>query len=133
MMVQVDDIKFAATEEVAEVVFSTGSVLWHMGRGCKRDSEKGTFQTTHIQFIRSLPLKNRFDVAKSSPIPATPSLDLRIASERETFVDMEFREIVGSLMWMANHTRPDPTSRMYFGQSRGFHMIPSCFIARWPR
>ena len=28
-------------------------------------------------------------------------------SEEETVVDVPFREIVGSLMWIANQTRPD--------------------------
>ena len=50
---------------------------------------------------------NRFDVSKTSYIPATPSLDLRYASEEDTTVDVPFREIVGSLMWISNQTRPD--------------------------
>ena len=57
------------------------------------------------QFIQSV--LNRFGVSRCSPIPATPSLDLRHVSEQETVVDVPFREIVGSLMWIANQTRPD--------------------------
>ena len=60
---------------------------------------------SQTQFIRSV--HNRFDVSKSSPIPATPSLDLRHVSDEETVVDVPFREIVGSLMRIPNQTRPD--------------------------
>ena len=50
---------------------------------------------------------NRFGVSKSSPIPAAPSIGLRHESEEETVVYVAFLEIVESLMWIANQTRPD--------------------------
>ena len=75
-----------------------------MGSEYKRGREKGTLEISQTQFIQSV--LNRFGVSKSSPVPATPSLDLRHVSE-ETVVDVPFREIVGSLMWIANQTRPD--------------------------
>ena len=62
-------------------------------------------EISQTQFMQSV--LNRFGVSKSRPIPATPSLDLRHVSEEETVVDVPFREIVGSLMWIANQTRPD--------------------------
>ena len=115
MVFHVDDIKIAATEKVTEVVVSAlnqrfptkhlGEVEWYMGSEYKRDREKGTLEISQTQFIQSV--LNRFGVSKSSPIPATPFLDLRHVSEEETVVDVPFREIVGSLMWIANQTRPD--------------------------
>ena len=58
----------------------------------KRDREKGTLKISQTQFIRDV--LNRFGVSKSSPIPATPSIDLRHKSEEKTVVDVPFREIV---------------------------------------
>ena len=75
-----------------------------MGSEYERDRDKGTLEISQTQFIQSV--LNRFGVSKSSLIPATPSLDLRNVSE-ETVVGVPFREIVGSLMWVANQTRPD--------------------------
>ena len=62
-------------------------------------------EISQTQFIQSV--LNRFGVSKSSPIPTTHSLDLRHVSEEETVVDVPFREIVGSLVRIANQTRPD--------------------------
>ena len=111
----VDDIKVAATEKATEVVacalnqrFPTknlGEVEWYMGSESKRDREKGTLKISQTQFIQSA--LNRFSVSKFNPIPATSSLYLRHVSEEETVVDVRFREIVGSLMWIANQTKPD--------------------------
>ena len=114
MVFHVDDIKIAATE-VTEVVVSAlnqrfptkhlGEVEWYMGSEYKRGREKGTLEISQNQFIQSV--LNRFGVSKSSPIPATPSLDLRHVSEEEIVVNVPFREIMGSLMRIANQTKPD--------------------------
>ena len=50
---------------------------------------------------------DRFGITKTSPIPASPSLDLKHVSDEEPAMNANFREIVGSLMWNANQTRPD--------------------------
>ena len=112
-----DDINIAATEEITEVVvrvlierFLTkhlGRVEWYTGSDseCKRDREKGIWEISQTRFIRSV--INRFDVSKSSPIPATSSLDLRHVYDEDALTDVPFREIVRSLMWIANLTRPD--------------------------
>ena len=76
----------------------------YLGSEYKRDREKVTLEISQIQVIRSV--LNRFYVSKSSPVPAAPSLDPRPLSE-ETVEDVPFCEIVGSLMWIANQTRPD--------------------------
>ncbi|CAM9619321.1 unnamed protein product, partial [Sphacelaria rigidula] len=76
-----------------------------MGSEYKRGRGKGTWYVFQTQPIKSV--LNRFDVSKTSPFPATPALDVRHASEGETVADVPFLDIVGSLMWIANQTRPD--------------------------
>ncbi|CAM9790064.1 unnamed protein product [Sphacelaria rigidula] len=76
-----------------------------MGSEYKRDRERGNLEISQTHFNDSV--LNRFDVSKTSPIPATSFLDLRHASEGKTVLDAPFGEIVGSLMWIANQTRPD--------------------------
>ena len=115
LVVHVDDIKIAATKGVTDSVvadlnkrFPTkhlGEVTWYMGSEYRRDREKGTLEISQTQFIRNV--VDRFGITKTSPIPASPSLDLRYVSDEEPVVDANFREIVGSLMWIANQTRPD--------------------------
>ena len=69
------------------------------------DREKGTLEISQTHFIPSV--FNCVDVSKSSPISVTPSLDLRHVNDEETVVGVPFREIVGSVLWIANQTRPD--------------------------
>ena len=76
-----------------------------MGSDCRRDREKGTLEISQTQFIRNV--VDRFGITKTSPIPASSSLDLRHLSDEEPAVDANFREIVGSLMRIANQMRPD--------------------------
>ena len=115
LVVHVDDIKIAATKEITDSVvadlnkrFPTkhlGDVTWYMGSEYKRDREKGTLEISQTQFIRNV--VERFRITKTSPIPASPSLDLRHVSDEDPAVDASYREMVGSLMWIANQTRPD--------------------------
>ena len=104
LVVHVDDIKIAATKEVTDsVVFELnkrfptkhlGEVMWYMGSEYRRDREKGTLEISQTQFIRNV--VERFGVTKTSPIPASPSLDLRYVSDEEPAMDVNFREIVGA-------------------------------------
>lgn len=50
-----------------------------------------------------------FGVTKTSPIPPFPflALYLRRVSDDKTVVDVPFREVVESLMWIATQTRPN--------------------------
>ena len=64
-----------------------------MGSEYRRDREKGALEISQIQFIRNV--VDRFGITKTSPIPASPSLDLRYVSDEEPVVDAKFREIVG--------------------------------------
>ena len=76
-----------------------------MGSEYRRDREKETLEISQTQFIRNV--VDRFGITNTSPIPASPSLDLRYVSDEEPVMDANFREIVGSLMCIANQTRPD--------------------------
>ena len=88
LVVHVDGIKIAATKEVTDSVvadlntrFPTkylGEVTWYMGSEYRRDREKGTLEISQTQFIRNV--VDRFGITKTSPIPASPSLDLRYVS-----------------------------------------------------
>ena len=57
--------------------------------------------------FRRLSSSETLSTVSVSPIPASPSLDLRYMSDEEPVVDANFREIVESLMWIANQTKPD--------------------------
>ena len=67
-----------------------------MGSEYKKDREKGTFRISQTQCIRNV--VERFGITKTSPIPASPSLDLRHMSDEAPAVDARYREMVGSLM-----------------------------------
>ena len=106
LVVHVDDIKITATKEITDSVvadlnkrFPTkhlGEVTWYMGSEYKRDREKGTLEISQTQFIRNV--VERFRITKTSPIPASPSLDLRHVSDEDPAVDASYREMLGSLM-----------------------------------
>ena len=73
-----------------------------MGSEYKGDREKRTLEISHTQFIRKV--VECFGITKISLISAFPSLDLRHVSDEEPVVDASYREMVGSLMWIANQT-----------------------------
>ena len=62
-----------------------------------------------LRFLRSYirSVLERFKICRNSSIPASPANDYRSVKEDEDAVDVPFREVVGSLMWIANQTRPD--------------------------
>ena len=76
-----------------------------MGSEHKRDREKGTLEISQTHFIGNV--VESFGIPKTSPITASPSLDLRYVSDEDPVVDASYREMVGTLMWIANQTRPD--------------------------
>lgn len=81
-----------------------GEVTWYMDSEYKRDREKDTLEIVQTQFFQNA--IDRFGVTKTSPLPASPSLDLRHVSDKETVVDANSYEMVGSLMRISNQTRP---------------------------
>ena len=86
-----------------------------------RGQEKGTSEV----FADPVHSKcnNRFDVSKSSAIPANPSLDTRHVSDEETALGLLFGEIVGSLMRITTPKKPDIVKGKEL-HSRGFRMTP---------
>ena len=115
LVVHVDDTTIAATKEITDSVvahlnkrFPTkllGEVTRCIGSEYKRDRQKGTMEILQTQLIRNA--VERFGIMNASPIPAYPSLDLRHVSDEDPVVDANCRELVGSLMTIVNHTRPD--------------------------
>ena len=67
-----------------------------MGGEYGRDREEGALEISQALFIRNV--DDRFGITKTSPIPASPSLDLRHVSNEEPAVNTNSREIVTSLM-----------------------------------
>ena len=76
-----------------------------MGSEYKRHHDKGSLEISKTQCIQNV--VQRFGITKASPIPASPSLDLKHVSDEDPVVDVSYREMVGSLMWTAKKTRPD--------------------------
>ena len=115
LVVRVDGIKIAAPKEVTDpvvaelnTIFPTkhlGEITWYMGSEYRTDREKGTLDIPQTQFIRNV--IEGFGITKTSPTPVSPSSDLRYVSDDEPAMDVDFREIVGCLMWIANQTPPD--------------------------
>lgn len=76
----------------------------HMGSEVRRDREEGTSEISQSAFITDV--IDRFHVYKTSSIPASPSVYIKGMEEEESVEGVPFREVVGSLMWIANQTRP---------------------------
>lgn len=82
-VVHVDDIKIKATKEITDSVvadvnkrFPTkhlGEVTWDMGSQYKRNRAKGTVEIVQTQLIQNT--VERLGIAKTNPIPASPSLN----------------------------------------------------------
>lgn len=67
----------------------------------------GTLEVPQAQLIQNV--IDRFTATKTTPIPASPPLEHRHASEDKAAVDVPFREGLGSLIWIATETRPKIT------------------------
>ena len=91
-----------------------------MGSEYMRERKKGTLKISNTQFIRNV--VDRFGITQTSLIPGSPSLILRYVSDEEHVVDASFREVVGSLMRIAN--RQDLTSPTQCERLRGSRTIP---------
>ncbi|CAB1107819.1 unnamed protein product [Ectocarpus sp. CCAP 1310/34] len=114
--IHVDDILYAGTKSLAEVVVAAlgdslptknlGEVKFFLGCEYIRDREAGTKEISQESYIRSV--LDKFNVCSTSSTPASPANDNnRSLKEDEGAKDVPFREVVGSLMWIANRTRCD--------------------------
>ena len=82
-----------------------GVLTWYMGCSFERNGLNGTLKITQETFASSL--VEKFGISKESSIPASPSVELLPRGEDEPQTTEPYREAVGSLMWLANTTRPD--------------------------
>ena len=82
-----------------------GEVTWYMGIEYKRYREMRMLKMVRTEFIQ--PVDERFGITKTSPISASPTLDLRHVSDEKTVVGANFPEIVGSPMWISKPTKSD--------------------------
>lgn len=113
--IHVDDILYAGSKNLAEVVAAAlgdstptknmGEVKFFLGCAFMRDREAGTIEISQEIYIRSV--LERFNICRTSSIPASLANENRSLMEDEGAGDVPFREVVGSLMWIANQTRPD--------------------------
>ncbi|CAB1120053.1 unnamed protein product [Ectocarpus sp. CCAP 1310/34] len=113
--IHVDDILYAGTKSLAEVVVAAlgdslptknlGEVKFFLGCEYIRDRKAGTIEISQESYIRSV--LERFNIVRTSSIPASLNNDDRSLMEEEGAGDVPFREVVGSLMWIASQTRAD--------------------------
>ena len=126
--IHVDNILYAETKSLAKVVAEAlGDSLPTKNLGeiksflcCEfiRDGEAGTIEISQESYIRSV--LERFNICRTSSIPASLANDNRSLTEDKGAGDVPFREAVGSLMWIASHTRPD-ISNAVRAVARHFH------------
>ena len=115
VVLHVDDIIFGGASSVSRTVVDVlndtlptkhlGDLSWYMGVEYKRDKEKRVIELSQTSYIRSV--LERFDISRSSSLPAAPSVNLRPVKDDNDAKNVPFREVVGCLMWIANQTRPD--------------------------
>ncbi|CAB1112078.1 unnamed protein product [Ectocarpus sp. CCAP 1310/34] len=113
--IHVDDILYEGIERLAKMVVEAlgdslptknlGEIRFFLGCAFVRDREAGTIEMSQESYIRSV--LERFNVCRTSSIPASLTNDYKSVMEDEGARDVPFREVVGSLMWIANQTRPD--------------------------
>ena len=113
--IHVDDILYAGSEGLAKVVVAAlgdslptkdlGEVKFFLGCEFIRDRVAGTIEISQESYIRSV--LERFNICRTSSTPASLANDNRSLKEDEGAGDVPFREVVGSLMWIASQTRPD--------------------------
>lgn len=79
--------------------------LWYRGCGFKRDREAGTTGVSLAAFTESV--VENFTVTIISYIPADPSTDFKPREGDEPEGSWQYRQALGSLMWLSNSTPPD--------------------------
>ena len=82
-----------------------GEVKFFLGCGFIRDREAGTIEISQERYIRIV--LERFNICRTSSIPASLANDNRSLKEDEGAGNVPLRGVVGSLMWIASQTRPD--------------------------
>ncbi|CAB1107675.1 unnamed protein product [Ectocarpus sp. CCAP 1310/34] len=82
-----------------------GELRWYSACFYQRDLERGLLRISQQRFAEELAAEYGVEWGKSVPLPV--SVKLTDFDENEACADVPFRELVGSLMWLATQTRPD--------------------------
>ncbi|CAN0487023.1 unnamed protein product, partial [Discosporangium mesarthrocarpum] len=82
-----------------------GPLSWYTGCAFKRNWESGTRNISQTAYIDQL--CERFDVSFPSSLLAAPHQSILPRQEDEPQGSEKYRELIGSLLWLANMTRPD--------------------------
>ena len=116
--VYVDDLLVGGSKEDCDSLLKSlnqkfptkdlGECTWYDGCGIERDLSAGKIRLSQQAYIGHI-LK-RFDIRKTSDIPASPGADLGPRRDDEAEGDWPVREAIGSLMWLSTMTRPDITN-----------------------
>lgn len=120
VVIYVDDIMFAGCKVIGDAVVSAlntafpvknlGDLKWFMGSHYQRDGANGMITVSQNRFVENMLCKfaELPETHGTSSLPACTTIDLRsVGEDDEDAVEKPFRAVVGSLMWVANQTRPD--------------------------
>ena len=77
--------------------------------GMKLNHGKGYVQLSQDKYVEGLIREHGLETSAGSKVPSDPAVDLSVCSEEAADVEFPYRSIVGSLMYIATHTRPDIT------------------------
>lgn len=134
-----DDIVFAGVCDVCDIIMDTlidklatkfRELSWYMGSKYIRNEKAGTLEVSQPQFSQNV--INRFN-DKSKPYPCFSAIGPMAVDEEEVVADMPLREVMESLMWIANQTRPNianavPPVARYSRDPKEIHKKAACKI-----
>ncbi|CAB1115738.1 unnamed protein product [Ectocarpus sp. CCAP 1310/34] len=89
-------------------VKNLGDVRWYSGCFYERDWDAGTLNISQQTYAKELGMESRVEYGKEIPLPVGLKLS-EFDQDEEVAANsiMAFRELIGSLMWLATQTRPD--------------------------
>ncbi|CAB1102071.1 unnamed protein product [Ectocarpus sp. CCAP 1310/34] len=115
LVVHVDDIfavgerercdKFGADLNKSVPVKNLGELRWYSGCFYERNKETGRLTISQQTFTDELAAE--YGVVGGRSVPMSSGVKLSDFDADEVATDFPFRELVGSLMWLATQTRPD--------------------------
>ena len=115
VLVHVDDIFVVGEEQRCDQfgsdlnqmvpVKNLGDLRWYKKCFYEGDWERGTITISQSSFAEELARTYGVESGRRTPLPV--GVKLAEYDEREETVSHPFRELVGSLMWLATQTRPD--------------------------
>ena len=114
LVVHVDDIFVEGKERCDQVgedlnrmvpVKNLGEVKWYSGCFYERDREAGRLKISQQRYTEEL--REKFDVNWGGSIPLCTTCKLWEFDVDEPTIGRVFRELIGSLLWIALLSRPD--------------------------